>query len=160
VQPLAPAGHLVHWAVPSGGRPYPSYRQFMRQFFQFFAKYLIISGLLSGCAIPITSRSHYGLDIFYQNDLPNQPFDELGLVEVEDQQKNLPDASQPNGRTMRGLDSRAKDQLLARLVAKAKAGVNADGLIQVDYKLTLSRDVAVYKISGVAIKYQARPAPR
>lgn len=112
---------------------------------------------LAGCAIPISSRSHYGLDVYYQNDLPNRPFNELGLVEVEDQRKNLPNASSPNGRTMMGLDSRAKDQLLAQLAAKAKASVNADGLIQVDYKLTLTQDVAVYKISGLAIKYTDRP---
>jgi hypothetical protein len=109
--------------------------------------------LMAACAIPIGSKPKYPIEVFYGSDLPQMAFTEIGPVEVQTKRKNAPDARSPNGRSLAGMNQEEKEQLVYRLVVQAQETMNAQAVIAVDYKMEMTKDDTIYKVTGIAIKY-------
>lgn len=109
--------------------------------------------LLAACAIPIGSKPKYPIEVFYGSDLPSVPFTELGPVEVQTKRKNLLDARSPNGRSLAGMNQEEKERLVYQLVVQAQETLNAQAVVAVDYKMEMTKDDTIYKVTGIAIKY-------
>lgn len=117
--------------------------------------FLMVS--LAGCfrpAIPISMSPHYPVDVFYENQQPDQPFTELEWLEYKEEFP-LADQQKPQkGRMVkRGNNIEQKELLLARLTMQAKK-MGADALIAVRYQYYTSATVNGYSMRGMAVKYQ------
>lgn len=117
---------------------------------------LFSMGLLTGCFRPIVylqNRPNYPIDVFYDNQRPERPFEPLQDLETKGE---LPLANrQTANRRMlsRGNDMQQKELLLARLTMEAKK-LGADALVDVRYKYYTSMTDNGYVMTGLAVKYR------
>ncbi|GAB2597162.1 hypothetical protein GCM10027190_51570 [Spirosoma areae] len=128
------------------------------------AKKLLIGGFLAGtsllgltgCFKPIIylqNSPNYPVDVFYDNQRPDQPFTPLQDLEVKGE---LPLTQRQSGNhrmLSRGNDMQQKEILLARLTMQAKK-LGADALVDVRYTYYTSTTDNGYLMKGLAVKYK------
>ncbi len=117
---------------------------------------LFILVAMTGCFKPIIylqNQPNYPVDVFYDNQRPERPFDPLQDLEMKGQ---VPlDGRQTVNRRMlsRGNDMQQKEMLLAQLTMQAKK-LGADALVSVRYKYYTSASDNGYLMTGLAVKYK------
>ncbi|AUD05113.1 YbjQ family protein [Spirosoma pollinicola] len=121
-------------------------------------KLAVIALLLSltGCFQPMVylrNKLGYPVDVFYDTQRPERPFDPLQDLEVKGE---VPLAARQSGnRRMleRGNDMQQKELMLARLTLQAKK-LGADALVSVRYTYYTSMTDNGYVMSGLAVRYK------
>ncbi|MCK8491439.1 hypothetical protein M0L20_06210 [Spirosoma sp. RP8] len=121
-------------------------------------KLLLLALLLTtaGCFKPMVylqHKNHYPVDVFYENQRPERPFDPIQDLEMKGEvpvtQRQL-----VNRRMLsRGNDAQQKELLLSRLTIQAKK-LGADALVAVRYTYYTSTTDNGYVMSGLAVKYK------
>jgi hypothetical protein len=117
---------------------------------------LFIMLVMTGCFKPIIylqNQPNYPVDVFYENQRPERPFDPVQDLEMKGQ---VPlDSRQTVNRRMlsRGNDMQQKEMLLAHLTMEAKK-LGADALVAVRYKYYTSMNDNGYVMTGLAVKYK------
>jgi hypothetical protein len=122
-------------------------------------KYLfafVILTLLSGCfrpAIPISTGPRYPVDVFYENQRPDRPYEVL--QEMESKQELPVTQNQYGGGRMldRGNRMEDKELLLARLSLDAQK-MGADALVNVRYVYYTTKTMNGYQLTAQAVKYR------
>lgn len=115
----------------------------------------LVAGLTS-CfqpSIPISRKVHYPVDVFYDNQRPERPFQELQPLKLE-QEDALQQRTVRGRMVNRGNDMQAKEMMLTKLAMQAKR-LGADALIGVRYHYYTSVSTNGYSMEGVAVKYRA-----
>lgn len=115
---------------------------------------------LSGCFKPMVylqNKPSYPVDVFYDNQRPERPFDPLQDLEVKGEVPLV--ARQSGNRRMleRGNDMQQKELMLARLTLQAKK-LGADALVSVRYTYYTSMTDNGYVMSGLAVRYKQEHA--
>ena len=122
---------------------------------------LLTTWLLVGCFQPIVylkNQPNYPVDVFYENQRPERPFDPLQDLETKGEVP-LTDRQTANRRMLsRGNDMQQKELLLARLTMEAKK-LGADALVAVRYTYYTSQNSNGYVMSGLAVKYKKEYEP-
>ena len=125
-------------------------------------KTILFLGCLTACltacfkpVVAITRYPHYPVDVFYDNQRPERPYQELQPLESH---RTEPLASNPqrniNGKTVgRGNTMQEKEVLLAKLTMDAKK-MGADALIHVRYQYFTTVDSTGYQMNAMAVKYR------
>ncbi len=117
---------------------------------------LIVPWLLAGCFQPIIylqNHPNYPVDVFYDNERPERPFNPLQDLETKGEVA-LADRQTANHRMLsRGNDVQQKELLLARLTMEAKK-LGADALVAVRYTYYTSVTTNGYIMTGLAVKYK------
>jgi len=117
---------------------------------------LVILFGLTGCFQPIVylrNKPHYPVDVFYDNQRPERPFDPLQDLEVKGEVPLVQRQSENQRMLSRGNDVQQKEYLLARLTMQAKK-LGADALVAVKYTYYTSTTNNGYVMSGLAVKYK------
>ncbi|QMW01787.1 hypothetical protein [Spirosoma foliorum] len=118
--------------------------------------FLVLLVALTGCFQPIAylnHKTHYPVDVFYDNQRPDRPFAPMQDLEVKGEVP-LTDRQSKNQRMVgRGNDMQQKDLMLARLTMQAKK-LGADALVAVKYTYYTSTTDNGYLMTGVAVKYK------
>ena len=121
---------------------------------ELFSLLLLLS--LTGCFRPMVylqNKTHYPVDVFYENQRPERPFDPMEDLEIKGEVP-LIDRQLSNQRMLsRGNDMQQKELLLARLTMQAKK-LGADALVAVRYTYYTSRTDNGYVMTGLAVKYK------
>lgn len=115
---------------------------------------------LAGCFKPVAylqNRPSYPVDVFYDTQRPERPFDPLQDLEVKGEVPLV--ARQSGNRRMlsRGNDMQQKELMLTRLTLEAKK-LGADALVSVRYTYYTSMTDNGYVMSGVAVRYKQEHA--
>ena len=111
---------------------------------------------LSGCFSPVVylqNKTHYPVDVFYDTQRPDRPFDPLQDLEVKGE---VPLTSRQSGNDRmlsRGNDMQQKELMLSRLTIQAKK-LGADALVSVRYTYYTSMTDNGYVMTGLAVKYK------
>lgn len=117
---------------------------------------VLAMGLLTGCFRPIIylqNRPNYPVDVFYDTQRPERPFEPLQDLETKGEVA-LSENQTINRRMLgRGNNMQQKEVLLARLTMEAKK-LGADALVSVRYKYYTSRTEDGYLMTGLAVKYK------
>lgn len=112
---------------------------------------------LSGCfrpVIPFGTQPRYPVDIFYENQRPDRPFEELTKLEVHEETPLNAGQSVKDGRMVgRGNNMEAKELLLARLTLQAKR-LGADALVNIKYSYFTALNTNGYVMEGMAVRYR------
>ncbi len=120
-----------------------------------FASLLLLISL-TGCFQPLVylqNKPNYPVDVFYENQRPERPFDPLQDLELKGEVP-LTQRQSGNQRLLsRGNDMQQKELLLARLTMQAKK-LGADALVAVRYTYYTSITDNGYVMSGLAVKYK------
>jgi len=116
---------------------------------------LLLLGL-TGCFKPMVylqNKPSYPVDVFYENQRPERPFDPLQDLEVKGEVP-LVDRQSANRRMVsRGNDMQQKELMLSRLTIQAKK-LGADALVSVRYTYYTSTTDNGYIMSGLAVRYK------
>ena len=111
---------------------------------------------LTGCFKPMVylqNKPSYPVDVFYENQRPERPFDPLQDLEVKGEVP-LVDRQSANRRMVsRGNDMQQKELMLSRLTIQAKK-LGADALVSVRYTYYTSTTDNGYIMSGLAVRYK------
>ena len=111
----------------------------------------------AGCFKPIVylqNKPNYPVDVFYNNQRPERPFDPLQDLEVKDEVL-LTNRQWGNQRMLgRGNDMQQKELLLARLTLQAKK-LGANALVAVRYTYYSSLTENGYVMTGLAVRYKS-----
>ncbi|GAB3793839.1 hypothetical protein GCM10028819_06140 [Spirosoma humi] len=111
---------------------------------------------LTGCFKPMVylqNKPSYPVDVFYENQRPERPFDPLQDLEVKGEVP-LDDRQSANRRMLsRGNDMQQKELMLSRLTIQAKK-LGADALVSVRYTYYTSTTDNGYIMSGLAVRYK------
>ena len=117
---------------------------------------LLLALGLTGCFKPIIylkNQPNYPVDVFYENQRPERPFEPLQDLETKGEVP-LDDRQTAHQRMVRrGNDMQQKELLLARLTMQAKK-LGADALIGIRYTYYTSMTSNGYVMSGLAVKYK------
>jgi hypothetical protein len=111
---------------------------------------------LTGCfqpAIYLQNKPHYSVDVFYENQRPERPFDPIQDLEIKSELPLVDRQSGHNRMLSRGNDMQQKELLLARLTMQAKK-IGADALVAVKYTYYTSTTYNGYVMTGLAAKYK------
>ncbi|GAB3777218.1 hypothetical protein GCM10028818_24020 [Spirosoma horti] len=112
---------------------------------------------LTGCFKPMVylqNKPSYPVDVFYENQRPERPFDPLQDLEVKGEVP-LDERQSANRRMVsRGNDMQQKELMLSRLTIQAKK-LGADALVSVRYTYYTSTTDNGYIMSGLAVRYKA-----
>ncbi|UFH57327.1 hypothetical protein [Spirosoma sp. KNUC1025] len=101
----------------------------------------------------LQNKPHYPVDVFYENQRPERPFDPLQDLEIKGE-INLTQRQWGNNRMLsRGNDAQQKELMLARLTMQAKK-IGADALVAVRYTYYTSMTDNGYLMTGLAVKYK------
>jgi hypothetical protein len=124
------------------------------------AKFLLVPGLivaLSGCfrpVIPFQTQPRYPVEIFYENQRPDRPYEEITKLEVHRETSLNPATANQGGRMVgRGNNMEAKELLLAQLTLDAKR-LGADALINIKYSYFTAVNTNGYAMEGVAVRWR------
>lgn len=117
---------------------------------------LLLSLSLTGCFRPVAylqTKTHYPVDVFYENQRPERPFAPLQDLEIKDE-VDLTRRQWGNRRMLsRGNNAQQKELMLSRLTIQAKK-LGADALVAVRYTYYTSVTYDGYVMTGLAVKYQ------
>ncbi|MBN8824673.1 MULTISPECIES: hypothetical protein [unclassified Spirosoma] len=119
---------------------------------------LVVSAILTSCFRPVLylqNKTHYPVEVFYDNQRPSRPFDPLQDLEVKGEvQLSARQLDERNKRMLsRGNDMQQKELMLARLTMQAK-NIGADALVAVKYTYYTSVTDNGYIMTGLAVKYK------
>ena len=119
---------------------------------------LLLSALLItalwGCVIPISQKTSFPLDVFYDNETPERPYSEIQWLEIS--REDALRASQTKDEKImleRGNNVEAKNLLTAQLVMKAQK-IGADALVNVNYQYYTGKDYEGFSMRGLAVRYR------
>lgn len=111
---------------------------------------------LTGCFRPVAylqNKTHYPVDVFYENQRPERPFAPLQDLEIKDEVE-LTRQQWGNQRMLsRGNNAQQKELMLSRLTMQAKK-LDADALVAVRYSYYTSMAYNGYIMTGLAVKYK------
>lgn len=119
---------------------------------------ICLAGCLTACFKPMVAISrypHYPVDVFYENQRPERPYQEIQPLESHRTQ-SLASSPQRNigGKTVgRGNTLQEKELLLAKMTMDAKK-LGADALVNIRYQYFMTVDSTGYQMNGVAVKYR------
>lgn len=106
-------------------------------------------------SIPISTNTKYAIDVLYDNQVPEMPYDELRWLELSNSEALRPEQTKDDRAMLkRGNDAKTKQLLTARLVAEAQK-IGADALINVSYQYYTTVKEEGYVLKGLAVKYKA-----
>lgn len=118
---------------------------------------VVISMLgVTGCFQPIMylqHKTHYPVDVFYDNQRPERPFAPMQDLEVKGEVPLTQRQSSNQRMVSRGNDMQQKELMLARLTMQAKK-LGADALVAVKYTYYTSTTDNGYVMTGLAVKYK------
>lgn len=122
------------------------------------AKIVTVCFLLSltGClqsGLPISTKTKYALDVFYETDTPERPYEEIQWIEIANEADLQKHPKKGQAMVDQGNDAETKSLLTAQLVVKAQK-MGADALIKVQYKYYASVKTEGYSMRGMAVKYR------
>ncbi len=118
------------------------------------AMFAAFAGLLTHCAVPITTGTKYPIDIYMENERPDRPYSEIREVEISSEDTLALQQTKGAGQTRyRGKSSQDKELLKAQLVLKAQK-LGADALIHVKYQYFASATSEGFIIKGMAVRYR------
>ncbi len=126
-----------------------------------FVRLPIVCGLIllgvAGCfrpVIPFETQPRYPVAIFYANQRPDRPFEEIKRLEVHEETAVNPKTDFKGGRMVgRGNNMEAKELLMARLTLEAKR-LGADALVNIKYSYFTSIKTNGYAMEGIAVRYR------
>lgn len=111
---------------------------------------------MAGCFKPVLylqNKTHYPVDVFYDNQRPERPFDPLQDLTIKDEVPLSRRQSGNNRMLSRGNDMQQKELMLSRLTVQAKK-LGADALVAVKYTYYTSATENGYEMTGLAVKYK------
>jgi hypothetical protein len=117
---------------------------------------LLCMSLLMGCFRPIVylqNSPHYPIDVFYDNQRPERPFEPLKDLETRGETTLSTNQTANRRMVSRGNNMQDKEVLLARMTMEAKK-LGADALVAVRYKYYTSQTDNGYVMTGLAVKYK------
>ncbi|GAB4014984.1 hypothetical protein [Spirosoma koreense] len=118
--------------------------------------FLLVSVSVTGCfrpAVYLQNKPNYPVDVFYENQRPERPFEPLQDLEVQGEVP-LTDRQSKNHRMLsRGNDMQQKELMLSRLTMQAKK-LGADALVAVRYTYYTSLTDNGYLMTGLAVRYK------
>ena len=118
---------------------------------------LLLPGLLLSCfrpAIPISTGPKYPVDIFYTNQSPGRPYDELKFLYINEEAPLNEKQKVKGGRMLgRGNTMLNKDVLMGKLTLQAQR-LGADALVNVRYQYFTTATANGYTLEGTAVKYR------
>lgn len=113
--------------------------------------------LLTGCfhpIIPISTGPKYPIDVFYADQQPGRPYDDIKLLYINQEVPIQANQRRSDGRMMnRGNSMLEKDALLAKLTLQAQR-LGATALLNVTYQYYTTATVNGYSMEGLAVKYR------
>lgn len=112
---------------------------------------------LTGCfrpAIPISTGPKYPVELFYADQKPGRPYDELKFLYISEEVPIQPNQRVKGGRMLgRGNTMLDKDVLMGKLTLQAKR-LGADALVNVKYQYFTTATANGYSMEGLAVKYR------
>lgn len=112
--------------------------------------------LLTGClqsGLPISSKTKYDLDVFYEDQAPERPYEEMQWIELANEEELRTRTKKGDRMVDQGNDADTKELLTAQLVVKAQK-MGADAIIRVQYKYYTTVKTEGYSLRGLAVKYR------
>lgn len=129
----------------------------MRRRSTFIYLFTTLPFLLAGCfrpAIPISTGPHYPVELFYADQRPGRPYDELKFLSITDEVPLQANQQVNKGRMLaRGNTMLDKDALMGKLTLQAKR-LGADALVNVRYQYFTTATTNGYSMEGLAVKYK------
>lgn len=117
----------------------------------------LLSFLLTGCfrpAIPISTGPKYPVELFYAEQQPGRPYDELKFLSISDEVPLQASQRIKGGRMLgRGNTMLDKDVLMGKLTLQAQR-LGADALVNVRYQYFTTATANGYLLEGLAVKYK------
>lgn len=109
---------------------------------------------LSGCLIPISHKTSFPLDVFYENETPERPYSEMQWLEISKEEALRASQTADEKRMLeRGNNVETKNLMTAQLVMKAQK-IGADALVNVNYQYYTGKDYEGYSMRGLAVRYR------
>lgn len=112
---------------------------------------------LTGCfhpIIPISTGPKYPIDVFYADQQPGRPYDDIKLLYINQEVPIQANQKRSDGRMMkRGNSMLEKDALLAKLTLQAQR-LGATALLNVTYQYYTTATTNGYSMEGLAVKYR------
>ncbi|ARK12609.1 hypothetical protein A6C57_20965 [Fibrella sp. ES10-3-2-2] len=113
--------------------------------------------LLAGCfrpAIPISTGPKYPVELFYADQQPGRPYDELKFLSITEEAPLQAYQKIKGGRMLgRGNTMLDKDALMGKLTLQAQR-LGADALVNVKYQYFTTATANGYSLEGLAVKYR------
>ena len=117
---------------------------------------LLLTLILTGCFRPVAylqNKTHYPVEVFYENQRPERPFAPLQDLEIKDE-VDLTQRQWGNQRMLsRGNNAQQKELMLSRLTMQAKK-LGADALVAVRYTYYTAVNYNGYIMTGLAVTYK------
>jgi len=126
----------------------------MKRFPPVVAACVFLALFCSGCVIPISHKTSFPLDVFYENETPERPYSEIQWIEIS--REDALRAAQPDDSkrlSRQGNNADTKSLMTAQLVMKAQK-IGADALVGVRYQYYTGRDYEGYNMRGLAVRYR------
>lgn len=112
---------------------------------------------LTGCfrpAIPISTGPKYPVELFYGDQRPTRPYEELKFLTIADEVPLQAKQRVRGGRMLdRGNTMLDKDALMGKLTLQAQR-LGADALVNVKYQYYTTASANGYSLEGLAVKYK------
>lgn len=109
---------------------------------------------IPGCVVPISGKTSYPLDVFYENETPERPYSEIQWLEISKEDALRASQKADEKRMLeRGNNVEAKSLLTAQLVMKAQK-IGADALVNVNYQYYTGQEYEGYSMRGLAVRYR------
>ncbi len=115
----------------------------------------LLTAALWGCIIPISQKTSFPLDVYYDNQTPERPYSEIQWLEIsrEDALRSYQTQTKEKRMLERGNNVEAKNLMTAQLVMKAQK-IGADALVNVNYQYYTAKDYEGYSMRGLAVRYR------
>ncbi len=155
---LADATHLWHFILSrSVIFTTATFQNTMKRIILFRRSVLlsVLTAALWGCVIPISQKTSFPLDVFYDNETPERPYSEIQWLEIsrEDALRSAQTKKEEKRMLERGNNIEAKNLMTAQLVMKAQT-IGADALVNVNYQYYTGKDYEGYSMRGLAVRYR------
>ncbi|WP_229364436.1 hypothetical protein [Fibrella aestuarina] len=113
--------------------------------------------MLTSCfrpAIPISTGPKYPVELFYGQQQPTRPYEELKFLTISDEVPLQAKQRVRGGRMLdRGNTMLDKDALMGKLTLQAQR-LGADALVNVKYQYYTTATANGYSLEGLAVKYK------
>lgn len=114
----------------------------------------VLAGAVWGCVIPISQKTSFPLDVYYDSQTPERPYSEIKWLEISREDALRASQTKDEKRMLdRGNNVEAKNLLTAQLVMKAQQ-IGADALVNVNYQYYTGKDYEGYSMRGLAVRYR------
>lgn len=114
----------------------------------------LLTAALWGCVIPISQKTSFPLDVYYDNQTPERPYSEIQWLEISREDALRSSQTKDDKRMLeRGNNVEAKNLMTAQLVMKAQK-IGADALVNVNYQYYTGKDYEGYSMRGLAVRYR------